>query len=157
MCGTYWNFPRSLRNFMRCIASRQDSPAVACIGISPRRPWVRIDRIDAVRLKGEGGGPEHLISLSSGHTSRKMPKSKYCEWIDVISMYKQILGVFHHFYFLGHVYRHVFLHWSTTLASCQQLSLKKSGPQIRSPLDRGKALGPGFGYVWILGSWALCP
>ena len=53
------------------------------------------------------------------------------------------------FYFLfGHVIIQTCV--SSLVYHPYQLSLKKSGPQIRSPLDRGKVLG-GPGSAWILG------
>ena len=53
-------------------------PAIACIGISPGSPWVRIDRIDAVRLRRRLS--EHVFFVmdirclwaSSGRVFRKM-------------------------------------------------------------------------------------
>ena len=52
------------------------------------------------------------------------------------------------FFLFGHVIIQTCV--SSLVYHPYQLSLKKSGPQIRSPLDRGKVLG-GPGSAWILG------
>ena len=116
-------------------------PAIACIGISPGGPWVRIDCIDAVRLRRRLS--EHVLfchgyQIFMGILRSHLQKNVYYA--------SSIYG----FYFLfGHVIIQTCV--SSLVYHPYQLSLKKSGPQIRSPLDRGKVLG-GPGSAWILGT-----